>query len=318
VAELERDPQLLAVHPERFDRHMEILSRQTTAVPLHALVPMSSENPASGRAVAVTFDDGYADNLETAKPILERHGIPATVFVVAGMVGSREEFWWDELERLLLCVAPPFQTLGLAIGGRALEWNWTRGGMEGTDPGSHDGWTIVDPHDPSPAHGLYRELVARIRVASPDDQTAAIAALRSWVGSDGVGRSTHRVMGFDDLERLADGGLVSVGSHGLRHLRFANLTPADRRHQMTESRRLLEEITGGTVDEFAYPFGAPIDLPEDDSTELRAAGYRLACANFEATVGPGTNRFRLPRFLVRDWSREEFAHRLGQWFGHHE
>ena len=53
------------------------------------------------RSVVITFDDGYRDNLLVAKPILEEHGLPATVFVTTGYVGSNRDFWWDELESLL-------------------------------------------------------------------------------------------------------------------------------------------------------------------------------------------------------------------------
>ena len=52
-------------------------------------------------AVAVTFDDGYADNLTVALPILEEMGIPATFFISTGNIGTRDEFWWDALERMV-------------------------------------------------------------------------------------------------------------------------------------------------------------------------------------------------------------------------
>jgi peptidoglycan/xylan/chitin deacetylase (PgdA/CDA1 family) len=54
-------------------------------------------------AVAITFDDGYADLLANAKPLLERADVPATAFVVAGGLGR--PFWWDELAALLGTVA---------------------------------------------------------------------------------------------------------------------------------------------------------------------------------------------------------------------
>ena len=50
----------------------------------------------------ITFDDGYADVLHHAKPLLERHSVPATVFVATGAIGQRREFWWDELGGLFL------------------------------------------------------------------------------------------------------------------------------------------------------------------------------------------------------------------------
>ena len=56
--------------------------------------------PSAG--VVVTFDDGYADNFHNAKPLLERYEIPATVFVTTGYLQDQREFWWDELERILL------------------------------------------------------------------------------------------------------------------------------------------------------------------------------------------------------------------------
>ena len=52
--------------------------------------------------MAITFDDGYADNAKLAGPILEGLGMPATFFITAGVVGSGREFWWDRLANLLL------------------------------------------------------------------------------------------------------------------------------------------------------------------------------------------------------------------------
>ena len=51
--------------------------------------------------IVVTFDDGYADNLINALPIAEAKGVPITIFVTSGVLGSRSGFWWDRLGTLL-------------------------------------------------------------------------------------------------------------------------------------------------------------------------------------------------------------------------
>src|SRR5262249_11986659 len=102
VTELPNDPYLLAVTPEHFAEQMEEIRRYCVPMRLEELVDELEDGNIPNRGVVVTFDDGYADNLYQAKPLLERYEIPATVFVTAGQVGSRREFWWDELDRLLL------------------------------------------------------------------------------------------------------------------------------------------------------------------------------------------------------------------------
>jgi peptidoglycan/xylan/chitin deacetylase (PgdA/CDA1 family) len=90
VAEPDRDPLLLAVSPARFAEHLEVLA-SAAVVPLAAL-------RGRGDGVAITFDDGYADNLDAAARLAEA-GLPATVFVTAGLLG--EPPWWDVLARVV-------------------------------------------------------------------------------------------------------------------------------------------------------------------------------------------------------------------------
>ena len=71
----------------------------------------------------MTFDDGYLDNLTNAKPILEEHDVPATIFVCSGAVGRRQEFWWDQLERALLRSPKKLpERLELDIDGKRMTW----------------------------------------------------------------------------------------------------------------------------------------------------------------------------------------------------
>ena len=114
------DPWRIATTPAHFDEHMAALARLASPVPL-ARLAAGTDLP--DRPVAVTFDDGYADNLHQALPVLERHAVPATVFVTTGYVGAGGEFWADEVERLLLRPGDLPRELVLTAGGVERRWD---------------------------------------------------------------------------------------------------------------------------------------------------------------------------------------------------
>lgn len=99
VAEMGQDPWRLGVSPERFAEHMELLADSFRPMTLAELVARARRRSIPAGAVAVTFDDGYVDNLEEGAPALEGSGVPATVFIATGYVG-RAAFWWDEIDAL--------------------------------------------------------------------------------------------------------------------------------------------------------------------------------------------------------------------------
>ncbi len=101
VAELATDHDQLAVTPEQFRQQMSIVRRHYRVMGVADLTAALCRGQAPGRAMVVTFDDGYADNFTHALHILEEFEVPATVFVTADMVGSARAFWWDELDSLI-------------------------------------------------------------------------------------------------------------------------------------------------------------------------------------------------------------------------
>jgi peptidoglycan/xylan/chitin deacetylase (PgdA/CDA1 family) len=105
----------ICVSPENFAQHLEILQRNYHPISLSQMVSGLSTGKLPHRSVAVTFDDGYADNLFNAKPLLERFEVPAAVFVSPGNLG--QEFWWDELERMVTSPTTLPESIHLVIGG---------------------------------------------------------------------------------------------------------------------------------------------------------------------------------------------------------
>jgi len=96
VADVKNDPHLLSVSPDNFYKQLKYLQQNFQVIKLSELVENLRTKQLKNKSVAITFDDGYADNLYNALPILEKLKIPATIFAVAGRINSQTSFYWDE------------------------------------------------------------------------------------------------------------------------------------------------------------------------------------------------------------------------------
>ncbi|MFA5320127.1 MAG: polysaccharide deacetylase family protein [Candidatus Omnitrophota bacterium] len=92
----------LAVSPETFDKQMRFLkTRGFNVIPAEDFARNIKENrKMPPHTVAITFDDGYKDNYTEAFPVLERYGLPATIFIIIGEVGRNDRLSWDEIKSM--------------------------------------------------------------------------------------------------------------------------------------------------------------------------------------------------------------------------
>src|SRR3989344_460756 len=96
VAESENDINRLSVSLENFENQLAYLSKKFKIISLNELTDDLKNNKLKRNSVVITFDDGYADNLYNALPILEKHKVPATIFITTGKVGDNSPFFWEE------------------------------------------------------------------------------------------------------------------------------------------------------------------------------------------------------------------------------
>lgn len=313
TANLARDPQLLSVTPSHFDQHLEVIRRLYAPISLHGLVAHLGGDNVPHRGVVVTFDDGYADNLHQARPLLEQHQVPATVFVAAGAVGRQQEFWWDDLERVLLEPGPLPERLALTIQSTHHEWS-----LSVASPGDASllemAWDVSMPTAPTARHTLYRELSERIRPLPPDVRQDVVRRVLEWAGTPVSGRPDRLALSQAELPKLVAGGLVEIGAHTMTHPVLSKISPADQQSEIRRGKEALEGWLGRPVTSFAYPYGTRSDYTRETVALVQAAGFTCACSNFEGVVWRGSDRFQLPRFIVRDWPGDEFERRLQAWF----
>jgi peptidoglycan/xylan/chitin deacetylase (PgdA/CDA1 family) len=107
------DPLGLSTSADNFDAHLRAAASMAEPLRLAEAAAAATAGRVPKRGVVFTFDDGYSDNLYEALPLLERHRMPATVFVTSGNRGG--EFWWDRLARLQTAAASPERIESLAI-----------------------------------------------------------------------------------------------------------------------------------------------------------------------------------------------------------
>jgi peptidoglycan/xylan/chitin deacetylase (PgdA/CDA1 family) len=315
VGRAEVDPWLLCVSPEKFAEQLAVLRATAEVVPLDRMARELREGPRrrDRPLVALTFDDGYADNLHQGKPLLEAADVAATVFVVSGAVGRGREFWWDELERELLKPEVAAKELELRTRGRTTTWRLADAPYGASEHERHRSWNAIDADDPLARHGLFRSAYAALRAASEDERAAGIATLLN--GRDAEARETHRPLSEEELLLLAEGGLIEIGAHTVTHPVLSDLSEADQRRELRQSKAELEALLGRPVQLFAYPFGQREHYTAVTVKAVRETGYALACSTLPGCVHRRTSRFELPRFTVLDWDGDDFANALAGWAG---
>lgn len=312
LSPVDRDPQLLCVSPRNFARHLEILRDRLDIVPLSEIASDVAAGRSPDGKVAITFDDGYADNALAAAPILARHSAPATFFVTTANTNTCNEFFWDDLDRIFLSPGLLPRRLRLWLPNQPYEIDLGDASTYSeTDAQPHRTWTVLEKSDPTPRHRAYRELCALFHDSTVARRRQVLEQLQAWSGIPK--RDTHRMMSVDELRQIAQNSLFEIAGHTVDHPKLATEAPDDQRCQIAENKRTLEWIIQRPISAFSYPFGTRRDFTNDTISAVEAAGCHFACANFEAGVTAGSDAFALPRIIVRNWSAVEFEQALSRW-----
>ena len=310
-----RDPWQLAVSPAHFAEHLEVVRRYGRPLLLRDLTRTLAAGRAPRRGIVLTLDDGYADNLFEARPLLERHDVPATIFVAAGCLGRSEGFWWDQLERLVLTPVDLPPCLRLAVRGEVHQYDL---GLDSRYPlevqAQHARWR-AGTGSPTGRHRLFLDLYRLLRPLSDTERQEALIHLSSWSTVAVSASSPARPLTVSELQALSGGGLVEIGAHTLTHPQLSALDREAQREEIRGSRVALQEAVGAEVMSFAYPYGARSDYTSETVDLVTEAGFSGACATVPGVVRRRSGRFELPRFHVEDCDGDGLARRLAEWPG---
>jgi peptidoglycan/xylan/chitin deacetylase (PgdA/CDA1 family) len=304
IADADVDPWGLCVSAKHFGEHLDVLRSHRPVLSMRELAPSLTEGALAHGTVVVTFDDGYADNLFNAKPLLERYDIPATVFVASGHVGSTGEFWWDRLQGLVL--RPGTLPRRLRLEGNGICHECDLGDAAQYDEDSYRrnrSWRAWDS-PPTARHELYNALWRILRPLSASVQRETLDHLAALAGVRNGCRPEYRALSEAELRALRRGGLLEIGAHTVTHPLLSVLPAATQHREIADSRATLERILDEPIVSFAYPHG-------DRSATTRSIVSRLEFASAVTTdpgaAWAGSPRFELPRLTMADVDGDEFS-----------
>lgn len=276
------------IDARQFDAICGWLKDWCHVLPLDRATDLLARGELPPRALAITFDDGYADNHEVALPILQRHGLCATFYISTGFLdGGR--MWNDAvIESIRACELPELDLHGSAAAALGL-----------LDLGHRE--------DVPRRRQAIERAIATAKYLEPGERQDWVAAV---VERSGVRLGPGPMMRMDQVRALHVAGM-QIGAHTVSHPILAGLPRQRAEREIADSKHTLEAVLGAPVTQFAYPNGKPGQDYSPESVELvRSLGFSSAVSTAWGAARLGEDLFQLPRFTPWDRTRSRFGLRL--------
>ena len=270
------------MHAEVFEQHMAVLRDSFTVLPLANAIRLMQEGQLPRGAVSITFDDGYADNVTVALPILRKHGLEATVFVAAGFLDGGQ-MWNDsirEIVRRVPCDRLDLHRLGL------------------------DTYEIGSSYQ---RYSVAERILAQLKYFPLEQREQAVYRLLELLQID---LPNNLMMSSRQLTVWLAAGM-DLGAHTMHHPILTTI-PADKAiDEIVESKVLLEERCGRPVRLFAYPNGRPVkDYDRTHIKAVQSAGFEAALSTAPGVMRRGRDLFQIPRIAPWTESATRFGFRM--------
>ncbi len=261
------DPFLPALPVAAFERYLIYLRRRFRVLSLTDLLAAAEERRIPGRAIAITFDDGYEDIYRYAFPILRRYGIPATIFLTTGLMDTDAPMWND--------------AIGTAIRDTS---SALLDGVPGCEP-------LPLTTTAQRLHALDRTLKT-LKVYPPSER----AELTHQIGRTlkvSVDSGPHLLRWRQVGEMHSHG--VEFGAHTVSHPILTSISEQQAEVEINESKRCIEARLQSPIKHFAYPNGTPRDFDETTKRLVKNAGFSTAVSTIFGTNTAATDRYELRR-----------------------
>jgi peptidoglycan/xylan/chitin deacetylase (PgdA/CDA1 family) len=265
-------------------KHYDVLPLADLEQRRHAGQPLT-------RTIALTFDDGYADNFWLALPVLERHGLPATVFIVTQPINR----------------GPPLWTSRVA-------WIAEHGRLDGPPP-EISGLSLRLRH-PIERAATATALVERLRVLEPTQRDEVIDELAEQLAVEDFSGLQDEMLSWDQLRQMERAGFTAQ-PHTVSHPILSYLSEHEMEREIGQAKEEIEAQLGRKADFFAYPRGTTADFDRRAVDVVRRLGFRAAYTTRFGAVTQRQQPLRLPRVTLYAQDAAHVALQIERFFYMH-
>lgn len=297
VAEPAFDPWQLCVPPALFAEQLAVLTTHFQPVSLTQLLEGVHQRRHAPRSVCVTFDDGYLDNYEAAKPLLEAAGCPAAFFIASSCLQRQKMFWWDELEAVALHNAVLPEAMELPLPGReAFRFVFERDRVLTDDHRAvHRRWVWTDP-PPTERCAFYLALWAALKPLPDAAIRAAMSEVRTWASASEQRLGDDRPMSVAQLTEMGHHPLFELGLHTATHPSLPAHPKSVQNEEVETCERFFLQNDIPFTKALAYPYGDHNEVTKEVVRErgLLGAFTTKASALTRNTEPAAINRCAVP------------------------
>lgn len=307
IAEPGNDPWELAVSPENFRQHLEVLKKYRVIRVTDFAREHANGNLSAG-SIALTFDDGYEDNFLQAAPLLKEYQTPAMFFISTGYLGGKRMFWWDELAVILLGNNELPKNIQMNIGKENFRFSLDEDAQLSSEKAVLQyAWKW---HQPAPTKRctLYFEIWKRLRPLPLEEINTCLNFLYQWARTSPIYSPKH-AMSLQQLLELKSNSFIETGIHTITHPALSSHTDETQRLELQQCRDMLRSLQLN-ASEVAFPYG---DFNEDTIRVCRELGISTAFTTSERMVTSKTDPLKIGRFQVRNVNGKEFERQLKIW-----
>lgn len=238
---------------------------------------LDSPQAKAPRFVCVTLDDGYRDNLEAGLPLFRKHEVPFAVYIAPGLVEGSAVLWWEVLERLVASC----DELTLPAG---------KGGKE-----------QISCKSLALKRRAYCRLLRHFTEnIAEEEQLGLLKELCVLHGMEWSSAAAQDIMGWDEIRRMAEDPLCTIGAHSMNHYHLRRLAPDIAFDEMVRSAEILQERLGKRPQHLAYPYGYAEAAGLREAEMAERIGFASAVTSRHGTIHPdhSQHRYGLPRISL--------------------